>query len=54
MEIQILDNPFAANYEELGEIYKDQEEFAKAREAFTKAIAAHSDSVYPFYYRPPL
>jgi hypothetical protein len=51
VETQILDNPSAANYEELGELYKDQGEFAKARKAFTNAIAARSDSVYTFYYR---
>jgi len=51
LETQILDNPSAANYEELGELYKDQKQFAKAREAFTNAIAARSDSVYTFYYR---
>lgn len=51
VETQIIDNPSAANYEELGELYKDEREFAKAREAFTKAIAARSDSVYTFYYR---
>jgi hypothetical protein len=51
VETLILDNPSAANYEELGELYKDQGEFAKAREAFTNAIAARSDSVYTFYYR---
>jgi hypothetical protein len=51
VETQILDNPSAANYEELGELFKDQKEFAKAREAFTNAIAARSDSVYTFYYR---
>ena len=51
VETQIIDNPSAANYEELGELYKDQKEFAKAREAFTRAIEARSDSVYTFYYR---
>ena len=51
VETQILDNPSAANYEELGELYKDQKQFEKAREAFTNAIAARSDSVYTFYYR---
>lgn len=51
VETQILDNPSAANYEELGELYKDQGEFAEAREAFTNAITARSDSVYTFYYR---
>lgn len=51
VETQILDNPSAGNHEELGELYKDQKQFAKAREAFTNAIAARGDSVYTFYYR---
>ena len=51
VETQILDNPSAANFEELGELYKDQKEYAKAREAFSNAIAARADSVYTFYYR---
>jgi hypothetical protein len=51
VETQILDNPSAANYEELGELYKDQKQFEKAREAFTNAIAARSDSIYTFYSR---
>lgn len=51
VETQVIDNPSAANYEELGELYKDQKEFAQARDAFTKAIEARSDSVYTFYYR---
>ena len=51
VENDILDNPSPANYEELGELYKDQGEFAKAREAFTSAISARSDSIYTFYSR---
>lgn len=51
VETDILDNPSAANYEELGELYKDQGQYAKGREAFTKAIAARSDSIYTFYSR---
>jgi hypothetical protein len=51
VETQILDNPSAANYEELGELCLDQKEYAKARDAFDKAIAARADSVYTFYYR---
>jgi tetratricopeptide (TPR) repeat protein len=51
VETDILDNPSPANYEELGELYKDQGQFEKAREAFTKAIAARSDSIYTFYSR---
>jgi hypothetical protein len=51
LETQILDNPSAANYEELGEIYKDDGQYEKAREAFTRAIAARSDSPHTFYFR---
>ena len=51
VETDILDNPSAANYEELGELYKDQGQYAKSREAFSNAIAARSDSVYTFYSR---
>ena len=51
LETAILDNPSPANYEELGELYLDQKHYAKAREAFDKAIAARSDSIYTFYYR---
>lgn len=51
VETDILDNPSPANYEELGELYKDQGQFAKGREAFTHAIEARGDSIYTFYYR---
>ena len=51
VETDILDNPSAANYEELGELYKDQGQYGKGREAFTNAIAARSDSIYTFYSR---
>lgn len=51
VETQILDNPSAGNYEELGELYKDQKQCEKARGAFNSAIAARSDSLYTFYYR---
>jgi len=51
VETQILDNPSPANYEELGELYKDVGQFEKAREAFTKAIEARNASPYTFYSR---
>ena len=51
VETQILDNPSPANYEEVGELYKDQGQYEKAREAFTRAISARSDSIYTFYSR---
>src|SRR5207244_7904549 len=51
LETDILDNPSAANFEELGEMYKDQGQSGKGREAFTNAIAARSESIYTFYSR---
>jgi hypothetical protein len=51
VERDILDNPSPANYEELGELYKDQGQYEKARDAFTHAIDARSASPYTFYSR---
>jgi len=51
VETQILDNPSPANYEELGELYKDLGQFEKAREAFNHAITGRGDSAYTFYSR---
>src|ERR1700682_6340924 len=51
LELQIIDNPSAGNYEELGELCLEQKQFAKARDAFDKAIAARSDSPHAFYNR---
>jgi hypothetical protein len=51
VETDIRDNPSPANYEELGELYKDQKQYEEARDAFNHAIAARSDSIYTFYSR---
>ncbi|PYU63674.1 MAG: hypothetical protein DMG56_09065 [Acidobacteria bacterium] len=51
VETDILDNPSPANYEELGELYRDQGQYEKAREAFNRAITGRSDSIYTFYSR---
>jgi hypothetical protein len=51
METQILDNPSAGNLEELAELYFDNKDYAKAREALNRAIAARSDSPHAFYLR---
>jgi hypothetical protein len=51
LEIQIIDNPSAGNYEELGDNCLEQKEYAKARDTFDKAIAARSDSPHAFYSR---
>jgi len=51
VETAILDNPSAANFEELGELYWDEKRYAKAQEAFDRAIATRNDSPHCFYRR---
>lgn len=51
LERIILDNPSAGNYEELGLLYLDDGNFAKARAAYDKAISSRTDHVDPFYRR---
>ena len=51
LEAQILDNPSAGNLEELAELYFDNKEYAKAREALNRAIVSRSDSPHAFYLR---
>jgi hypothetical protein len=51
VETAILDNPSAANFEELGELYWDEKKYAKAQQAFDRAILTRSDSPHCFYRR---
>ena len=51
VEAQIIDNPSIANLVELGELYWDEKDYAKAREAFNRAVGAGTDSTRTFYRR---
>ncbi len=51
LERAILDNPSAGNYEELGLLYLDNHDYARARASYDKAIASRTDSVDAFYRR---
>ena len=51
IEAQIIDNPSIANLEELGELYWDEKDYTKAREAFNRAVGAGTDSTRTFYRR---
>ncbi|SPF40964.1 TPR repeat protein [Candidatus Sulfotelmatobacter kueseliae] len=51
LERIVLDNPAAGNYEELGLLYLDDGNFAKARACYDKAISSRTDHVDPFYRR---
>jgi hypothetical protein len=50
LEAAILDNPSVGNYEELGDLYLDDAQFARARECFDRVIA-RSDAIDPLYRR---
>jgi hypothetical protein len=51
LQIEIRDNPSAANFEELGDLYMDEGNFQSARAAFDKAISARSNTLDTFYRR---
>jgi hypothetical protein len=51
LEAFVQENPSAANFEELGDLYMDAGNLVLARSAFDKAIAARSDSLDSFYRR---
>jgi len=50
LEGLILDNPSIGNYEELGDLYLDDQQFARARDCFDRVLA-RAESVDPFYRR---
>ena len=51
LETIVRDNPSSGNYEELGDLYMDDDRLQLARTAFDKAIAARADALDPFYRR---
>jgi hypothetical protein len=51
LEAAVLDNPSVGNYEELGDLYLDDRQFAKARACFDRVISPRTDSADPFYRR---
>jgi hypothetical protein len=51
LETEVIDNPSVGNYEELGDLYLDDKQYAKAREAFDRAITPRSEAPDPFYRR---
>lgn len=51
LESAVLDNPSAGNFEELGELYLEDRQFARAREAYDRAISSRTDSIDPFHRR---
>src|SRR5438270_170669 len=50
LEAQILDNPSVGNFEELGDLYLDDGQFARARECLDRVLARSSE-IDPLYRR---
>ncbi len=48
LEMAILDNPSVGNYEELGDLYLDDQQYVRARESFDRVIAATPDTLDPY------
>ena len=51
LEAAVLDNPSIGNYEELGDLYLDDGQFAKARACFDRVLSPRTESVDPYYRR---
>ena len=51
LEAIVLDNPSAGNYEDLGDLYLDDGQFARARACYDRAISSRGHSPDAFYRR---
>ncbi len=51
LQAAVLDNPAIGNFEELGDLYLDDRQFAKARECFDRVITPRTESPDPYYRR---
>lgn len=51
LQAAVIENPSVGNYEELGDLYLDDGQYARARECFDRVIATNATSLDPFYRR---
>ena len=51
LEALVLENPASGNYEELGDLYLDEQKFARAKECYDKALGPRSTDLDPRYRR---
>lgn len=51
LEALVLDNPAAGNYEDLGDLLLDEQQFARAKECYDKAIGPRTTHLDPIYRR---
>ena len=50
LEASVIDNPSVGNHEELGDLYLEDQKYARARECFDRVLL-RMDSIDPFYRR---
>ena len=51
LEALVLENPASGNYEELGDLHLDEQDFARARQCYDKAIGPRTTHLDPIYRR---
>lgn len=51
LQAAIIDNPSVGNLEELGDLYLDDGQYARARECYDRVLTTRTDSIDPFYRR---
>ena len=51
LEALVLENPSPGNYEELGDLYLDEQKYARARECYDKVLARPGDHTDAHYRR---
>ena len=51
LEAVVLENPAGGNFEELGDLYLDEDQFARARDCYDKAISSRTMHADPLYRR---
>ena len=51
LEALVLENPASGNYEELGDLFLDEQKFARAKECYDKAIGPRTTHLDPVYRR---
>jgi len=51
LEAVVLQNPSAGNFEELGDLYLEEQKYARARECYDKAISPRTNHPDPIYRR---
>lgn len=51
LEAEVIENPSAGNFEELGDLLLEDKQYARARECFDRAITPRTTAADPYYRR---